>query len=55
MVALITLPKRRHGGYTVSRRLSSRRFYRDAKITQICGGTTEIKKNIIARELQVGA
>jgi acyl-CoA dehydrogenase len=28
------------------------RFYRDAKITQIYEGTTEIQKNIIARELQ---
>jgi len=27
------------------------RFYRDAKITQIYEGTTEIQKNIIAREL----
>ncbi|MFW5964887.1 MAG: acyl-CoA dehydrogenase family protein, partial [Natronomonas sp.] len=28
------------------------RFYRDAKITQIYEGTTEIQKMIIARELQ---
>jgi alkylation response protein AidB-like acyl-CoA dehydrogenase len=28
------------------------RLYRDAKITQIYEGTTEIQKNIIARELQ---
>ena len=40
-----------HGGAGYVDDLPAERFYRDAKITQIYEGTTEIQKNIIAREL----
>ena len=41
-----------HGGAGYVNDFDAERFYRDAKITQIYEGTTEIQKNIIARELQ---
>ncbi|WP_254821451.1 acyl-CoA dehydrogenase family protein [Haloglomus halophilum] len=41
-----------HGGAGYVDDFDAERFYRDAKITQIYEGTTEIQKNIIARELQ---
>jgi alkylation response protein AidB-like acyl-CoA dehydrogenase len=41
-----------HGGSGFVDDFDAERFYRDAKITQIYEGTTEIQKNIIARELQ---
>ncbi|MCY4729078.1 acyl-CoA dehydrogenase family protein [Natronomonas gomsonensis] len=41
-----------HGGSGYVDDFDAERFYRDAKITQIYEGTTEIQKNIIARELQ---
>jgi alkylation response protein AidB-like acyl-CoA dehydrogenase len=41
-----------HGGAGYVDDFDVERFYRDAKITQIYEGTTEIQKNIIARELQ---
>ncbi|WP_247009506.1 acyl-CoA dehydrogenase family protein [Halorientalis litorea] len=40
-----------HGGAGYVDDFPVERFYRDAKITQIYEGTTEIQKNIIAREL----
>jgi acyl-CoA dehydrogenase len=40
-----------HGGAGYVNDVPVERFYRDAKITQIYEGTTEIQKNIIAREL----
>jgi alkylation response protein AidB-like acyl-CoA dehydrogenase len=40
-----------HGGSGYVNDFPAERFYRDAKITQIYEGTTEIQKNIIAREL----
>ena len=40
-----------HGGAGYVDDFDVERFYRDAKITQIYEGTTEIQKNIIAREL----
>lgn len=40
-----------HGGAGFVDDHDVERFYRDAKITQIYEGTTEIQKNIIAREL----
>jgi alkylation response protein AidB-like acyl-CoA dehydrogenase len=40
-----------HGGAGYVNDFDVERFYRDAKITQIYEGTTEIQKNIIAREL----
>ncbi|WP_247728274.1 acyl-CoA dehydrogenase family protein [Halovivax limisalsi] len=39
-----------HGGAGFVNDFPVERFYRDAKITQIYEGTTEIQKNIIARE-----
>ncbi|WP_336135777.1 acyl-CoA dehydrogenase family protein [Natronomonas amylolytica] len=41
-----------HGGSGYVNDFDVERFYRDAKITQIYEGTTEIQKMIIARELQ---
>jgi alkylation response protein AidB-like acyl-CoA dehydrogenase len=41
-----------HGGSGYVDDFDAERFYRDAKITQIYEGTTEIQKNVIARELQ---
>jgi len=40
-----------HGGAGYVNDFPVERFYRDSKITQIYEGTTEIQKNIIAREL----
>ncbi|ELY61942.1 acyl-CoA dehydrogenase family protein [Natronococcus jeotgali] len=40
-----------HGGAGYVDDFDVERFYRDAKITQIYEGTTEVQKNIIAREL----
>jgi len=40
-----------HGGAGYVDDFDAERLYRDAKITQIYEGTTEIQKNIIAREL----
>ncbi|WP_290810144.1 acyl-CoA dehydrogenase family protein [Halovivax sp.] len=40
-----------HGGAGYVNDFPVERFYRDAKITQIYEGTTEIQKNIIAREM----
>jgi alkylation response protein AidB-like acyl-CoA dehydrogenase len=40
-----------HGGAGYVDDFPVERFYRDSKITQIYEGTTEIQKNIIAREL----
>jgi alkylation response protein AidB-like acyl-CoA dehydrogenase len=40
-----------HGGAGFVNDFDVERLYRDAKITQIYEGTTEIQKNIIAREL----
>ncbi|WP_435125488.1 acyl-CoA dehydrogenase family protein [Halobaculum sp. D14] len=41
-----------HGGAGFVNDHDVERFYRDAKITQIYEGTTQIQKNIIARELR---
>ncbi|QRV16138.1 acyl-CoA dehydrogenase family protein [Haloterrigena salifodinae] len=40
-----------HGGSGYVNDFPVERFYRDSKITQIYEGTTEIQKNVIAREL----
>ncbi|WP_306057676.1 acyl-CoA dehydrogenase family protein [Natronococcus wangiae] len=40
-----------HGGAGYVNDFPVERFYRDAKITQIYEGTTEIQKNVIAREM----
>jgi acyl-CoA dehydrogenase len=40
-----------HGGAGYVDDFDVGRLYRDAKITQIYEGTTEIQKNVIAREL----
>ncbi|WP_336133471.1 acyl-CoA dehydrogenase family protein [Natronomonas amylolytica] len=41
-----------HGGSGYVDDFDAERLYRDAKITQIYEGTSEIQKNVIARELQ---
>jgi acyl-CoA dehydrogenase len=43
-----------HGGYGCMDDYPISRFYRDAKIVEIYGGTKEIEKLIIARELLKG-
>ncbi|CAM2950631.1 MULTISPECIES: acyl-CoA dehydrogenase family protein [Halobacterium] len=40
-----------HGGAGYVNDFDVERFYRDAKITQLYEGTTEIQKNVIAREM----
>ncbi|MCF2168116.1 acyl-CoA dehydrogenase family protein, partial [Halobacterium salinarum] len=40
-----------HGGAGYINDFDVERFYRDAKITQLYEGTTEIQKNVIAREM----
>ena len=40
-----------HGGYGYTTDFDVERYYRDAKVTEIYEGTTEIQKTIIAREL----
>lgn len=40
-----------HGGYGYVTEGEVERLYRDAKITEIYEGTTEIQKTVIAREL----
>ena len=39
------------GGYGYSRELPAEKWYRDAKITEIYEGTSEIQRLILAREL----
>ena len=43
-----------HGGYGYVSEFDVERYYRDAKVTEIYEGTTEIQKNVIARELLEG-
>jgi alkylation response protein AidB-like acyl-CoA dehydrogenase len=40
-----------HGGYGFIKEYDVERFYRDAKITELYEGTSEIQKLIIARAL----
>ncbi len=40
-----------HGGYGYSKEYDVERYYRDAKVTQIYEGTSEIQKMVIARTL----
>jgi alkylation response protein AidB-like acyl-CoA dehydrogenase len=40
-----------HGGYGYMLEYEVERFYRDARITELCAGTREIQKNMIADEL----
>ncbi len=43
------------GGYGYTREFPAERFYRDAKITEIYEGTSEIQRIVIARDLLRGA
>jgi len=43
-----------HGGMGYMCDMPIERYYRDARITRIYEGTSEIQKNIIARELEKG-
>lgn len=39
------------GGYGYSREYRVERYYRDAKVTEIYEGTSEIQRLVIAREI----
>jgi alkylation response protein AidB-like acyl-CoA dehydrogenase len=39
------------GGYGYTREFPAERYYRDAKITEIYEGTSEIQRIVISREL----
>ncbi len=43
-----------HGGYGYTTEFDVERLYRDAKITDIYGGTSEIQKEITARDVLDG-
>ena len=43
-----------HGGYGYTREFPVERYLRDAKLCEIGEGTSEIQRNIIARELLKG-
>ena len=40
-----------HGGYGYSKEYDVERYYRDAKVTEIYEGTSEIQRMVIARSL----
>ena len=42
------------GGYGYTREFPAERYYRDAKITEIYEGTSEIQRIVISRELLRG-
>ena len=44
-----------HGGYGFIKEYQVERYFRDAKITQIYEGTSQIQKLVIARRLLGGA
>ena len=44
-----------HGGYGYIKEYEVERYFRDAKITQIYEGTSQIQKLVIAREVLGGA
>jgi alkylation response protein AidB-like acyl-CoA dehydrogenase len=40
------------GGYSYMVEYGMERYYREAKLTEIVGGTNQIQRNIILREMQ---
>jgi len=41
------------GGYSYTKEFEMERFYREAKLYEIAGGSTQIQRNVIARELGI--
>ena len=41
------------GGYSYTKEFEMERFYREAKLYEIAGGSTQIQRNIIAREMGI--
>jgi alkylation response protein AidB-like acyl-CoA dehydrogenase len=44
-----------HGGMGYSKELPVERYFRDAKITEIYEGTSEIQRMVIARRMETGS
>ena len=44
-----------HGGYGYSKEYDVERYFRDAKVTEIYEGTSEIQRLVISRNLLKGA
>jgi alkylation response protein AidB-like acyl-CoA dehydrogenase len=43
------------GGYGYAKEYEMERFYREAKLYEVAGGTTQIQRNIIARQMGIPA
>jgi alkylation response protein AidB-like acyl-CoA dehydrogenase len=41
------------GGYSYTKEYEMERFYREAKLYEVAGGSTQIQRNIIAREMGI--
>ena len=50
-MTLATQAVQMHGGYGYTREFAVERYFRDAKITEIYEGTSEIQRLVIAGEL----
>jgi alkylation response protein AidB-like acyl-CoA dehydrogenase len=41
------------GGYGYTKAFEMERFYREAKLYEVAGGSTQIQRNVIAREMGI--